>query len=553
MGLITRLFFRSPITPVATTESAPDPNLSAEPPEGFTRVPPEHHVTVYSPSNEPVAKHCHGGTLIADLGTSSDEFKEECRQIIDEIDRLVSQEELRPVLIATDFQNSSDLFAPNDVRLVPLAGLLLWVIDVGSAALWLREPEPLLAALRRAGAYRFKDEPITQIVMLVVPRRLSGTVEAIRAGEAPRPEALAGTSELARILSESGVSMRVVPDEDKPVFFFEVCRPIGDKPNVVISALRALPSEQSLPLAPKDSATMLGGSTPTGPACPSVTRAPRLRRLTIDWLDRPSRSTWNALMEELLSRQFALIVIVEKEGQWRVRSGSWSKGAKGISVFPDFTSLLQAGADLQLRLHSFASAEFSPHDLFNWVIQETSGGVGLSPWVSVDCAALPAEHGKRGEVLFHKSPTWHLPSDSDGLSWAWQVPADFVQGSLSATIEMRLAPSYNPTLVPPDTTAGHQTEWAINAECSTSTNDGFSNPNGTTLRKIVMTPSNASAETPIMISTGDLDPNNTCSPGLGLIFRMAINRLAGDTANDTNAAGAALAQMDFVHGGTGQQ
>jgi hypothetical protein len=96
--------------------------------------------------------------VIAHLGTSSDEFLEELQYIAEELDdMLVSQQpgcDTPPVLLAVDFHQLSDLFAPNDVPIVALPGLLLWVVDAGSAQLWLRTPEPLLAAISRAEAYR---------------------------------------------------------------------------------------------------------------------------------------------------------------------------------------------------------------------------------------------------------------------------------------------------------------------------------------------------------------------------------------------------------------
>ena len=100
MGFLRRLFSRSPNAAAIT--SRPEANLPAEPSEGGVTVPPDHHVTFYRPSIEPKLQRSHGGTLIAHLGSASDEFREELRRIADEIDiastndPVVGRKDLRP-------------------------------------------------------------------------------------------------------------------------------------------------------------------------------------------------------------------------------------------------------------------------------------------------------------------------------------------------------------------------------------------------------------------------------------------------------------------------
>jgi hypothetical protein len=365
MGFLRRLFSRSPNA--ASISSRPEANLSAEPSEGGVTVPPDHHVTVYRPSIEPKLQRSRGGALIADLGAASDEFREELRRIADEIECTASTNDPEvgarppPILITTDSHQLSELFAPNDVKVTPLPGLLLWVVDAGSADLWLREPEPLLAAIRRTGAYRINEGLITQFVMLVIESRLVGTVGA----EAPSFQTPPGISELARILSDAGATVVTVPHDG--VFFVEVCRP-----EAVLGSLRM---ERYLLSLPENSLSKEEVCTPRRRPPPSVIRAPRLRRLTTAAMDEPSERTSSQFFGELLSREIALLVITDRAG--RARTMSWPQG-EGFPVYPDVSSILQAAEDLQIRRDSFAFAQFLPRDLFNWADQQPSGGVALN-------------------------------------------------------------------------------------------------------------------------------------------------------------------------------
>ena len=109
----------------------------ADSPNAKVPVPPDHVVTIYRPVTEPDLCRTHGGTLIANLGSASDEFKEELTRISDEIENHVPIDEAlqrgkpTPILLATDARRLSDLFAPNDVAVGTLAGLVLWVVDAG--------------------------------------------------------------------------------------------------------------------------------------------------------------------------------------------------------------------------------------------------------------------------------------------------------------------------------------------------------------------------------------------------------------------------------------
>lgn len=369
MGFLKRLFSRSSST--LGDRSGPGAFLPFGSAERKT-VPPNHHVTYYTRTLEPGVQRTHGGVFIVNLGSASDEFQEELRQITDEVDRWVSMADRESgkthptrVLLSTDGHWLSDLFAPNDIRVDSLHGLLLWVIDAGAAHLWLREPDALLAAIRRVGAYRLNGGPIGQFVLLGIESRPGSTVGISRGGEVPNPEPPPGTLELARLLSEAEVPVSAIPEDG--LFFVEVCRP-----DAVISALRKAPFPGASP-SNKD----LSRSDAPG-ASHFVIRAPRLRRLTLAALKTPTEATSRQLFEELLSRRIALLVICDQEGQFY--ESSWPGIGDGLAVYPDLSSLLQAAEDLQLDPNSLAWAHFSPRDLFTWADQELFDNLALNTY-----------------------------------------------------------------------------------------------------------------------------------------------------------------------------
>jgi hypothetical protein len=352
LGIFNRLFSRSSSTP--GERSGPGTPLPQEPMEGLV-VPADHHVSAYGRATEPGLRRTHGGAFIVNLGSSSDDFQEELREIADEVDRSVSVagKELGKthppiVLLAAEASRLSELFAPNDIKVDALHGLLIWVIDAGVANLWLRDPEPLLAAVRRAGAYRLNDGPMTQLVLFGFDVR--------------DPEVPPGTLELARRLSEIGVPVAAVPGDG--VLFREVCRP-----DCVIGSLRTAP-------LPNVSPSTESGSRPE--ASHFVARAPRLRRLVLAAMEMPTEEAPRRLLEELVSRRIGLLVMCDREG--RIYRRSWEGIGEALAVYPDVLSFSQAVEDLRLSPGSLAWATFPPRDLFTWVDQQSFTGLALNAY-----------------------------------------------------------------------------------------------------------------------------------------------------------------------------
>jgi hypothetical protein len=357
MSLLKRLLTR----PSSEARATPQPGTERpdEPAAASVTVPAGHEVTMFQPASAPIVDRLPGGTVIAQLGTSSDEYLEELQQVSEEVDDLLEWYGASPVpivLAARKFQ-VSDLFAPNDFDAVALPGLVLWVIDASSSQLWLRNPEPLLQAINRAGTQRMGGSPIQQYVLLTIQQDQVATAGAIEQtlNVLPPP----GTADFIRLLASTGVSLGAVPEDG--IFFVEVRRP-----DVVVGGLLMAP----LP----DLGTAQAAAGPQTVA--TVARAPRLRRLTLAALEQPGADTRRQLYQELLSRDIALLIIVDRQG--RAAPMTWPRFGSALPVFPDITSLLQAADDLHMDRQTLVWAHLQPRDLFAWVDRDLSCGVALN-------------------------------------------------------------------------------------------------------------------------------------------------------------------------------
>lgn len=341
----------------------------------LVNVPHGHHVTLYSPLNEPMLQRCHSQALIAHLGSASDEFEEELcaveTEIQTELSKVYPESGVSPrsVLLATDAHQISDAFAPNNPKVLLIPGLLLWVMDAGSAHLWLRNPDPLLQAIRRIGSYQFNGEQIRQFVTLVMKSQLAGLLQSIGIGNQRKPnlKPAPGSIELAQMLSDVA-SVGFVPQDG--TFFIEVCRP-----DAVLGLLRIDPLEASTvrPSNATDEMKILMGDNP---AKSIVARAPRLRRLTLDAIENPADETWNELMAELLRRDIGLLISCEESG--KVSTRHWSNSFTGIPVFPDLISLLDSVEDMQKGSEPLSLNVNSPRMLYRWLDQQSVPGIALN-------------------------------------------------------------------------------------------------------------------------------------------------------------------------------
>lgn len=97
MSLLKRLLTRPSSEARATSQ--PRTERPDEPAAASTKVPADHEVTTFQSASEPVVDRLPGGTVIAQLGTSSDEYLEELQQVSEEVDDLLQWYGASPVPI----------------------------------------------------------------------------------------------------------------------------------------------------------------------------------------------------------------------------------------------------------------------------------------------------------------------------------------------------------------------------------------------------------------------------------------------------------------------
>jgi hypothetical protein len=324
------------------------------PADSTVTVPDGHEVTVYGPTFVPGLQRTRGGTLIANLGAASDESEGELQRIVELIDRAVAEESANqsPVLVTTDVGEISDLFAPNDVPVNALPGLVIWIIDADSAHLWLRNPEPLLQAIRRVGAYNVADDSITQLVMIAIEWRPMAAGAGKREKLTPELGPPPATAGFLQLLASTEVTVLAVPKDG--VCFVEVARP-----DAVVGAPRGEDITKLIE-AGADDATH-DAEVP----CHYVIRAPQLRRLILAAMEQSSEASRRQLYGELLTREIGLLVISDREGG--IRPMTWPDRGPALPVFPDVQSVRHTVQDLQMDTDNVTWVHLTPRDLCAWV------------------------------------------------------------------------------------------------------------------------------------------------------------------------------------------
>ena len=164
------------------------------------------------------------------------------------------------------------------------------------------------------------------------PERLDQCLEVIKGINLHQTLILGGRPSTGRgqlqKLSQHGVQLIVTPAPQSN-FLAEVKRPDG----VVIVGFTEFEA-WSAPL--EDKPAKQGGG---------LFRAPRLRRLLLNVLDKGQQGAWSALHDELLRRQHPLLFFVESNGQ--LRTMSWpEKPESALPIFSDLRSLLRAASEL---------------------------------------------------------------------------------------------------------------------------------------------------------------------------------------------------------------
>ena len=318
-------------------------------------VPPGHRVTEYAPVDLPMLQQTPGGALIADLGSASDESLQECEALAHDIAQILfakagqSMHGARPVLLAPDATRLADLFAPQQPKVVPLKGLLIWVLDAYAAHLWCRNPEVLTAAIRRFGSPDRQGAVITQVVLLRIAEHLI-TYHVGDAEYGLEDQVPPATAELIAILRQTGVT--VARTEASGPFLFEV-----ERPDAVMCTVRCIPL--------KDELRCDGEGDPPGAAAPAhvVARAPRLHRFIRAAIEQHTPTARAELLGELQAMDIAVVIRSETGGALPLMT--WPDGRSALPVYPDLTSLVQMADNLGIERTALVWMHCTPGELYN--------------------------------------------------------------------------------------------------------------------------------------------------------------------------------------------
>lgn len=330
-------------------------------------VPEGHRVDIHRPELAPHVTRTSGGVVIADMGFGGDELPEVRGDVLRQVEEAVDKPSPE-VCLSLHEGSTAGLFAPADPRVSRVPGVVLWIFHAASLGDWIDDPARLSELLRRIhhlGARR--SPPLVQTAAVVDPTSAPGRL-------------------MIELLLGLGVPVRA-PEKDGSCLV-EVHRPEG----IVISALtgRSFPSEGVDPYPrtvnqERDEAESRADRGREGQigereraflakrmvdVCgdrrkEALARAPRLGGLLLDVATNGTEASWQALNEELLRRDFPLVLMADPKTK-AVAPRAWPGVGKALPAYPDLISLQWTAADLKMPQSSFALATMPPHTLLEW-------------------------------------------------------------------------------------------------------------------------------------------------------------------------------------------
>lgn len=286
-----------------------------------TRVPPGHHVALYSASTEPSVARTPGGVVVANFGCVGDEPDGELDVVLREVTEM--RESVAPTFLATTAGAISELFVPAQPRTVRLESPVLWVFHHGGATSVCSDQrrEDLIigrmTALKAQGAF--------QVVYIVEPSStmISAFVTRVR---------------------ELGIETRHPNAHTAQTVLIEVTRPDGR----ILCALAG-------------TIESFGAAAGTGDAQLLPLRSPRLARLILRLHTQPGADL-SEVVQELKRRTLPLLMIVDP-GTRRVAHRSFG-GTAAWPVFSDLPCLQRAAREMGIAPSAQGVAAFAVPELF---------------------------------------------------------------------------------------------------------------------------------------------------------------------------------------------
>lgn len=363
MGLFDRFWKKSGANPSPPERKAPQ----AESANPTVVVPDGHRVEIFRSTPMPMVVRTPGGIVIAQLGLGSDEPPEVLEQLLGEVETALGDTPAQ-VLLSTHSGGVSSLFAPADPAVLPVPGLVVWVVHRGSVAGWIEDPSRLQALLRRI--YRIgasHSPPVLQCVY-----GMDETEDELRLE--------------VELLCGLGLAVRL-PEKDGAMVV-EVHRPEG----VIVAALAGRIHALSKAADPyprtvneeKDRAKAEGDrerqerveereraflakrivETEKRRAAELPAMAPHLCRLLLEVATKGGDAAWEALLDELAGRSLPLLLMVDPETRG-IKPRAWPDLGPALPAYPDQLSLEWAAQDMDRPLRSFGIALMPPRALFD--------------------------------------------------------------------------------------------------------------------------------------------------------------------------------------------
>lgn len=365
------LFDRRQIKPGAETSPPERDEPQADSAVPTTTVPAGHRIDIFRAIPVPRVLRTPGGSVIAHLGLGSDEPPEVLEGLLDEVETALSGAPAQ-VLLSMHRGTLSELFAPADPAVLPVAGVVLWAVHAGSLAGWIEDPVRLQALLQR-------------IHRIGTSRRLVVQQYVYWMDEAKTEQRL--ELELLRGL---GLEVRL-PEKDGAILA-EVHRPEGIILSVLtgrIHAPEAAPDpyprtvneekdraeaegdrERRERVEERERAFLAKRIVETGKsrAGELPAWAPNLCRLLLEVATTGSHAAWKALHKELAGRSIPLLLIVDPATRG-VAPRTWPGQGPALAAYPDRISLEWTAQDTKIPPGSFAIASTTPRILFDWAAE----------------------------------------------------------------------------------------------------------------------------------------------------------------------------------------
>jgi hypothetical protein len=331
-------------------------------------VPEGHEVTFHHATPDPSVVRTRGGFILANFGVAGDDPDVELDEILRGIGAALD-EEATPALLAHNDQSLRlhELFAPADVKLVPLRSPLIWLFHQGSVQSLCAEPRRLQVVLRCMYALgRREGAPVPQTAFLVEPpsesnlpfvRLLRGLDLGVR-----QPDE---QEDMHCVLTE-------VARPEGPILCALVGRPYHPGDSLADRYALAMNREKARAEATGDKSLLrrlqeqeLAGlvervGSPDGKP-QIILRAPRLRKLLLDHEGDFGRGGMSVILSELLSRNVSLLFMSPRRGQMEVRI--FPTVGSALPMYADLRCLQWAASDLGREPGSFEIAAIHAREL----------------------------------------------------------------------------------------------------------------------------------------------------------------------------------------------